>query len=60
MARTVLRVDNAQLAAVFAALGEPSRLRLLRFLLDEEVCRCRGWPARSLRSVSWCCCVGWA
>jgi DNA-binding transcriptional ArsR family regulator len=34
----VVRVDNAQLAAVFAALGDPSRVRLLRFLLDEEHC----------------------
>jgi DNA-binding transcriptional ArsR family regulator len=37
-ARTVVRVDNAQLAAVFAALGDPSRVRLLQFLFDEAHC----------------------
>jgi DNA-binding transcriptional ArsR family regulator len=32
----VVRVDNAQVAAAFAALVDPSRVRLLRFLLDDE------------------------
>ncbi len=37
-ARTVGRVDNERMAAVFAALGDPSRVRLVRFVLDEEHC----------------------
>lgn len=37
-ARTVVQADNERLAAVFAALGDLSRVRLLRFVLDEEHC----------------------
>ncbi len=32
------RVDDEQIAEVFSAFGDPTRLRLLRFLLDEEHC----------------------
>ena len=31
-------MDDEQVAEVFAAMGDPTRLRLLRFLLDEEHC----------------------
>ena len=32
------RVDEQQVAEVFAAMGDPTRLRLLRLLLDDEHC----------------------
>ena len=35
---TLVRVDDEQVAEVFAAMGDPVRLRLLRFLLDNEHC----------------------
>jgi DNA-binding transcriptional ArsR family regulator len=34
----VSRVKEIDLAEVFAALADPARLRLLRFLLDDERC----------------------